>query len=753
MPRLLPLFIALLLPALAKADCTPAFRGYRFLNPDVLEYDSRLGPFYRAFTSRYGDPEKLEREARKRDNLNEWHERYCEQVEIADLEKLIYGNTTTNLRDILRLLDREDASSSGLKAGVRNNTFARHLVDYKCTEVITYLLFAKRAEPYVISRGNGFRVPQTDRVAMERLIDEGLDVFKSVKSHYVRLRYAYQLLRMAHYLKEYDYVLKLYDYLMPKIEANPSLIFDWIEGHRAGALQAKGDYATSAYIFSRIFERCPSKRESAYASFKVKTDEQWQAASNLCANDHERAMLHVMRAQNHRAVVLEELRKIYELEPANTTLEPLVMRELLELEKDLLGEDFNPFAPQNKRYNKRPRSSATDRLIELQAFVNKVVVEKKSANPKLWLLAEATLEMLAGDYFYARESFSRLARERPQDTMADQLGILREVTNVLALNRINDSVELYYFDLLANLELREQYPDLRPLVNDKLEAVYRANGREGKAALLQYGFDAIQKKPTVNMVKELQAMTDSLLGNRFDKALLADRVGPEPVDDINDLLGTFYLQKGQWETALEVFQRVPAARRDSYGVYAPFSKQFNDRVQYRPSAALTRYNKVELLERLLELEDQARRTTNDTLAARNFFNIGLAHYSMSYYGYNWRMGDYFRSGSSGLRAAQRRTRDWVFPHVNAPLGNRENMSMDRAAYYFERALERAPGREAAAEAAFFAAKCQRNMHYASGSPGQRPFTYFRLLKDVYYDTKFYQVAVEECRTFAWFVGR
>jgi hypothetical protein len=752
MPKLILLFLALLLPTLAKADCTPAFKGYRFLNPDVLDYDSRLGPFYRAFTSRYGDPEKLEREARKRDNLTEWHERYCEQVEIADLEGLIYGNTTTSLRDLLRLLDREDASSSGLKANLRTNTFARHLIDYKCTEVITYLLFAKRSEPYVISRGNGFNVPQTDRVAMERLIDEGLDIFKRTESHYVRLRYAYQLLRLAHYLKEYDYVLKLYDYLMPKIEANPSLIYDWIEGHRAGALQAKGDYATSAYIFSRIFERCPSKRESAYASFKIKTDAQWQAASNLCGNDHERAMLHVMRAQNSRAVVLEELRRIYELEPANTTLEPLVMRELLELEKDLLGEDFNPFAPQNKRYNKRPRSNAATRLIELQAFVNKVVEEKKSANPKLWILAEATLEMLAGDYFYARESFARLAREQPEDTLAEQLGILREVTNVLALNRINDSVELYYFDLLADLELREQYPDLRALVNDKLEAVYRANGREGKAALLQYGFDGIQKNPAINMVKEMEMMADSLLGNRFDKALLADRVGPDPIDDINDLLGTYYLQRGQWETALEVFQRIPAARRDAYGTYFPFSKQFKDRVQFRPSAALSRYNKVGLLERLLELEDQARRTTNDTIAARNFFNIGLAHYSMSYYGYNWHMADYFRSGSSGSLAARRRTTDWIFPHVNAPLGNRENMSMDRASYYFERALERAPGREAAAEAAFFAAKCQRNMHYAAGSPGPRPFTYFRLLKNVYHDTEFYRVAVEECRTFAWFVG-
>lgn len=745
--------VLFLLPAALAADCTPVFYGYQFLNPDLLEYDSQLGPMYHAFANRYQLGARNEATLRETDNLAEWYERYCEQVELADLKALVYGNTLGDLRDILRVMDDRKNTSTALSSTLRKNSFARHLIDYRCTEVLTYLIFAKRVEPYVIAQPNAFKQERPDRETMKQLIDEGLDIFKATESHYIRLRYAYQLVRLAHYLQEYDYVIRLYDYLMPKIEADPSILYDWVESHRAGALQALGDNPRSAYLYSRVFERCPSKRESAYLSFRITTDAEWQAASNLCANNHERAMLHVMRAQNRKAVVLEEMEKIYALEPANTALEPLMMRELLELEKDLLGLDFNPEARQNKRVLNRPRPAAAPRLIALQAFVNNAVRNANTANPKLWLLAKGTLEMLAGDYFYARQSYASLASENPEDTLADQLSILREVLNVLALNKVNDSVELYYYDLLANDELRLRYPDLRPLVNDKLEAVYRKTGRSGKAALLQYGFDALQKNPTLNYIKELEAMADSLLGNRFDKALLADRVGTDVEDDINDLLGTYYLQKGQWETAMEIFGRIPTARRESYGTYAPFIKQFNDLVNFRPSAAAARYTKVDLLARLLELEDQARRTDNDTLAARNFFNIGLAHYNMSYYSYNWRMADYFRSGSSGARAAQQRTVDWVFPHPEAPLGNRENMSMDRASYYFERALERAPGREAAAEAAFYAAKAQRNQHYAAGSPGQRSFTYFRLLKENYADTKFYQLAVEECRTFAWFVSR
>ena len=748
------LFVLLPAPAAAQSNCAPAFYGYRFLDPALLDYDSHLGPIYRSFVERYGIESDSDGAVARRDNVAEWYERYCEQVEPADLETVIYVSSVGELQGLLRLMDNKDARGGNIPGTLRNNSFARHLVDHRCTEVLSYLIFAKRAEPYVTRRPAGFARSNPDRVAMERLIDEGLELFLATESHYVRLRYAYQLVRLAHYLGEYDYVVELYDYLMPKVEANPSILYDWVLSHYAGALQSLGEYARSAHLFSLIFARTPSRRAAAYNSFRIRTDEQWRAALLLSANDEERALLHVLRAQNPRAVLLDELDQIYLLDPDNTALEPLVLRELLELERDLLGVDFNPEAAQNRRRQPpRPRPAAGKRLVELQAFVNKVVNDGRAANPDLWLLARATLEMLAGDYFYARRSFAELADRDLADTLAEQAAILSEVTNVLALNRINDSVELYYFDLLADDDLRERYPDLRPLVNDKLEAVYRANGRTGKAALLQYGFDALQKNPQLNYVRELENMADSLLGNRFDRALLAERVGPNPVDDINDLLGTYYLQQGRWETAIGAFEKIPTARRDAYGVFAPFAQQLNDRVNFQPSAAQPRFNKVDLLLRLVELEDQARRTTNDTLAARNFFNMGLAFYNMSYFGYNWRMTDYFRSATSAARAARRRNPDWVFTHPDAPLGNRENMDMSLAREFFERALERAPTREAAARAAFFAAKAQRNEHYAAGSPGPRPFTYFRLLKEYYDDTDFYQTAVAECRTFAWFVGR
>ncbi|PPK87292.1 hypothetical protein CLV84_0230 [Neolewinella xylanilytica] len=719
--------------------------SYRFLNPRVVGYDSELAPFFLHFGTVYRDELEQPGDRQRNDNVAEWHERFCDQAEPEAIDAIIYGNNLNQLQELRRLLNQPEAKTGDLPPGLRSNSFAHHLLEANCVEVLEYLIYAKQAEPFVTAPTNAFDAPSPDRSEMEDLLKRGVEAFPRVESHYVRLRYAYQLIRLAHYLKAYDYVLELYAYLMPKIDADPSIIYDWIEGHRAGALQSLGNYAESAYLYSRIFERTPSKRESAYRSFRIRTNEQWREALLLAQNDHERAMLHVLRAHNGKAIVVDEMRDIYGYEPDNRSLQLLTMRELQELEASLLA---------SRVQSEGPDAEATDRLVELQAFVNRVLEEDKVADRDFWKLARGVLEMLAGDYFFAEETFTELAATTESDTIRQQIGILEEVLDVLELNRVTDSVELHYYDLLTDATLQQRYPDFQPFVNAKLQSVYRRTGKEAKADLIRYGFDAIQKNPTIESILALERMADSLNRNRFDRALLTDRIGPNPVDHIYNLLGNHYVQQGQWKAALEIYRRIDPNRIDDFGRYSPFIRQINDRVEFTPPADAPTYNKVQLLDRLDELEEEADRTTNDTIAARNYFNIGQALYTMSYFGYNWSFADEFRSGSSAARAAAAREPREVFSHPYAPLGNRESLDMGQARYYFERAMRRAPDRESAATAAYFAAKTERNRHYALGRPGgERPFTYFGLIRDNYSDTDFYDQLIAECKTFAWYVNR
>ena len=63
---------------------------------------------------------------------------------------------------------------------------------------------------------------------------------------------------------------------------------------------------------------------------------------------------------------------IYELEPQNPNLEPLLVNEIKELEKDLLGLTFNSHKETNKRYFNRPRPKAGDYADQLFQFAKKM---------------------------------------------------------------------------------------------------------------------------------------------------------------------------------------------------------------------------------------------------------------------------------------------------------------------------------------------------------------------------------------------
>jgi hypothetical protein len=382
-------------PVHVAGDCgfRPELYDYQFLNPAIASYDQSLSPLFVSFGDLYRDRFVEPAVVQQKDNLQEWYERYCEGVQLIHLQQLIYGRSENALNTLQRVMRQKDSKLADLSPSLRTNSFARHLMKYRCAEVVDYLIFAKKCEPLVDRPKNTFATKKPVGNARQELIEDGLKAFKRVDSHYIRLRYAYQLIRLAHYDKKYGQALELYDFLMPKVGADPSLIYHWVNGHRAGALLKLGERVEANYLYSRIFAECPSKRESAYLSFSVQSDEEWEALLLRCENDHERATLHVLRAQSDKARLVDEMEAIYRLDPKNKALEVLLVREIQYLETDFLGANFNPRARTNRSYG-IPRKNANDRLITLTNFAIKATEEDRTARPELWRLATGYLHLL-----------------------------------------------------------------------------------------------------------------------------------------------------------------------------------------------------------------------------------------------------------------------------------------------------------------------------------------------------------------------
>jgi len=767
------LFISTTLPAQETRSCAPndrSFQGYSFVNMDILRQQERvaLAPLFMRFDKLYGNYFEAVEKANQDDNLAEWAKRFCGDVKTEDLAYVIYKSSASEL-DLL--LTATQSKSLQVHPNLQGNTFAEFVFEKKCTETLEYLLFAKQCEPHVIANDR-WQAPPRDKEAMQALIAEGQRQFKHTKSAYIRLRYAYQIIRLAHYAGLPERVLELCEELLPKVDKQAarwgeSIIPWWIEGHRAGALRKLGQNVEASYAYSLIFQHCPGRRASAYQSFLIKNDDEWAACMRLCQSDAERATLFAIRAAGAESRALEEMVRIYEIDPKNKLLDGLLVQEIRKMERNLLGLEFNDEKERNKRYHKLPRPYAGKYVIDLQRFVRNCRQAGEVDRPELWYLAEGYLEFLAGDYYAAEKTFRAVEPKLGDKALKEQLAIFQMALKIASFERPDAATERYAYELITSNKRYRQYKSLPDFLQDKMAWLYLKNQQPGKAFLAQHPLNDLKPNPQLDLLDNLIATALKSDKNSFELLLLKDN----PLHVLLDMKATLLMSTGQLEAAMETYKRMPVESWNDFGQFSPFKETIKDCMACNQQRSDTMslsamMNKGELLTELLNLDYKSKGDLEG--AARHYYLLGLASYNMSYYGYAWKAMDYFRSGSTWAKLHRAREEEGdsrVFDHWKYPFGNRENTGLGRALYFFEKARTLAISPELAAKAAFQAARCEQKIFFQSvlykpeACCNRIPRIHqdyqrnFAILKGQYGTTTFYQQIIKECKYFAVYAAK
>ncbi len=743
---ILSLFFFLIPNHLSKG-CGPydtSFYGYSFLNPKIINLGSKNASYFAGFEELFKQI-GAKNNVQEQDNITEWRSRFCDIPKAKDLYQLIYKTPINQIRVLSSNLRQK---KTPLPSYLANNTFAAHLKKNGCTEAVDYLFFAKKCEPHVIV-SDGWKAPLRDTVAMSFLIKDGVKSFRKTKSHYFKLRYAYQIIRLAHYKKNYGEVLELYDYLLPKIDNEESLIEDWIEGHRAGALTKLGRHIEASYLYAKIFNHCPSKRTSAYRSFKILTDEEWVECLKLCQDNHERATLYALRASHPNSKVVSEIENIYNLDPGNENLELLLVREIRQLEKDLLGLDFNKKKRENKRIHHLPRKIAGQQVIDLQRLVRIIITEEKIPNINLWKIADGYLELLAGDFYAAKKTLKKIQASVEDEVLKDQLEAMLMAATIDGFEEVDEEMEQTVVQFRKK-QIFRKYPDFEKFTKDKLSHLYNSKGLSGKAFLNEFSVTDLKYNPKLKIIDELLNLCEKENRTKLENSLILNEDGSSIENDLWDMKGTYYLSEYKLESALETLKKIPRKEREKYGIIYPFREMITDCVNCNVIDTLT-YDKVDMLEQLFELEHKAK--ANEEKGAYNYYKIGIALYNISYFGYAWKFADYFRSGSSWNYL---KTGKDVFRSGTISNGNKETINCELPLYYFDKAYRLSNSPELTARAAFMAAKCQQNLYFTESGSEYSTYSnnipdvpneyraYFDILLDHYQDTQFFEEVIEEC---------
>lgn len=742
-----------------QCSSTPAFTGYTFLHPDIINRNAAYAPFFMQWDDYYRQF-YFNRDIQREENIEEWVERFCGRPLPKDVEDVVYAADFNELEG-LRLSAADPKRMTPLPYRLAGNTFAEMIALNGCTEVAEYLMFAKKCEPHVVAVGDGWTILERDTASMQLLIEEGLGRFQATESHFVRLRYAYQIIRLAHYKRDWQYTVDLYNYLLPKIDRRKlSIVYYWTLGHLAGALQRLGKYPEAAYRYSLIFRYCPSKRTQAYRSFLIRNDQDWTAALLLCQDDGEKSTLHILRAGGSHTYTVADMQTVYELEPDNPQLDLLLVSEVQALENVFLRTR----ATDRKRGENKggmQRERAAQDMVELQKFVRQVLRDGRTPNLPLWRTVVGYVELLAGDTYAAEQSFDR-ANESLDPNLNDHQALLHQLETwrvVLEIMRLDPAVA-YVDDVAFRIRSYSTFkanPNFEPFLQDWLSAAYAASRQPGKAILAAYRPEALGYNPDLAVLDDLLKAADEENPVLLEEAMEMDTNPNYIRARLLEIKGVYLFNSGQPEAALATFRSIPRLEQENMPRFTPFREKVGEKI-HRPVTDSLWLNRREIVEKILDWEFRAKAAsaTNDPVAAWYYYLIGLGYYNMSYFGYEWEAMDYYRSGYNQLRLAS----GPLFPLQGSPNGNRENLDVSRALNYFETAMNATNSPEMAARAAFMAARCQQKQWFCDPDSRYRPgskliptlpeqySTYYDLLNTKYRSTEFYGLIVQECKWLA-----
>jgi hypothetical protein len=748
---LLSLWICLIIPLKTGLACfyVPEPYTFNFINRDIIGQDNAADLILKKLHETYFIQDRI-KEAEV-NNIKEWQLAVCSNAEEEEIKTAL---NRFSVADYEKLLTNIKVKSMPVPYQMAGNYFINYLHKNKCEDTVNYLIFSKKCEPYA-QEINRWSNDKKDLEAMQNLITEGLKAFKKCKSDYMRLRYAYQLVRLAHYSKNYKQAIELYDYLMPKLDVKTfdgkkSLIYYWVISLKAGALRHTRQYAEASFLFAKVYENCTELQDASLRSFLIKNEEEWKACMAFCTTNDERASLYAMRANEKGSKALNAMKSIYKLAPNNKYLKILLIKELEELEEDLLGITFNKKRKQLKGLN-IPRNGIKSYAQDLRTFAMQVIAENKVLDKDIWKAAQAYVLLLTGENREAGIALRKLASSTKDEILKDQVETFLLAQIIDAFNTTDEETENLAYSIMRNNKHYKENGYFPRYLGDKLSNLYLKEGSIGKSYLCHDTYSDLKRAQPEDIIKDLVKLVEKPELNNLEKLLLSQETEFIMKDELYDLLAVFYMQEGNFEAALESYRKIPRTNWDNFGIHDPFRATITDCHSCPHSKdTIDLFNRGEFMEEILNLQFKIKAEEKDN--ASYYLKIGVGLYNSSYYGHSWQVMDYYRS-----------VRDWVGQRGNAK--NKEVKNLGLAAYYFDMARQVANDPEQAAKACYMAAKCELIDFYHSDAYiepkccNQVPYIpenygkYYDLLLDLYGDTKFYEKIITECQFFRAYAYR
>lgn len=720
------------------------FSGYRYVGYSILHPGISESPTEKPFIFTYSyykhrwawkDENKVDK------NIQEWKNYFCGKPKTEDLSFIIYKSKIEDLEK-LRMLQVD--ANAVVPDTLKNSSFVKTFSQYKFPDFLDYLIFAKECEPH-FTRYNYWKKEEPLTNAIPPLIEKGIQSYKSVNDNFLKLRYGYQILRLTRY-GDGDMERAYNDFIKPlhKVKSvihNRSIeqLGGWLTWSKNEKKSIHGNVLLAKSLIGNL-----ERGKQVFLSFKIKDQVKWNQTIAACENNEQRSLIHYLRALDKNSIALGDMKSIYKLFPISKALEVLMTREMQKIELRYLNNKVNTFKKWEMESNSKygiPKPYISTYISIVKPFVKKIVEEEKSNNPAYWMMMDGYLEYLTNAHRTAQEIFSK-AKKRAliNSILYNQIELL-EFTNLLSLkNSMDEEMEIKFGKIIKNNKaFVEQYKGSPDFFMEKMASLYAQNGSIGKAYLCNYDVYGLKYFPNSKDAKAVLSLYDKPAKNEFEKYLLEDDY-IKTREEIVDLLGTSYLGENQFDKAIETFQTIPNFGRKFKNPFQTYIFQHGMKKKYPD---VREFSKLEIAQKIKELENEI--SQNPSSSAEAHLAMGNYYFNTSYFGYAWKVRDYFISSS----AWNIRENGYYYERNTWVKGNKEFMDLSVARKHFKKIFELSSDKELEAKATLMLAQFEKINNFlknARDKNGKKHKSnhYLTRLENDYFETKFYEEYLKEC---------
>jgi len=584
---------------------------YDFLPAKLVDIEEK-NPLYKiSSTSRiyaYHDRMDYFKEKKQQFNVQEWSNYFGNSLTEKETYELFYGRNSNLLKRYGNYAKKID-----------NPSFEK------------YLKFVERQSKNVTEY-------EKQAVSNATLSKEAMEAFVKEKDDFLKLRYLFLGIRLAHYGGDYKRSLALYEKHYPEVSKVESIVVEWIDALRAGALQHLGKSIVSNRLYAKIMRENKTNAHLGYYDFKIHNDKDWKALLAKAESLDEKAEFYFLRALKWEGSPLLEHEALAKVAPHSIWFERLTYMLMQEFQEEAF--EYETTENKNNKYVKEQR-----KVYELKErhFLKTLASLKEPTFFDLYVQSYLNFLKTGEVSPEKMKGLSALAKKDEKD-MVEILGYLQEVVHVKRAEKEDVSKHLASLSKQVTPELATslfRYTALHsmalyPPMSAKAvySKIFSDTSRQNEWYISR---DAI-------LADSFEAYVEEKNRNFYEQKLFKKSMKILEKNEVAKTLVFLHTKDGNFKKAEKYLKQVPKLNRSS--IYNPFNVSLsgNNRVLYKKG-----YNQRKFLATMLKIEESLKKNPH---SAMDHFLYANGLYNSSWFGNSPMFASIWRSttGIGPIRA-------------------------------------------------------------------------------------------------------